>query len=94
MLGGTDGFVEFHGQLDMTVACCDVGRSRRLVSDESALAIAKAVLGDVSPESVAGLDRDQRNEAIRKLRLAHLSVRQIERLTGVSRGVVAGVRVG
>lgn len=94
MLGGTDGFVEFHAQLDMTAACCDAGRSRRLVNDESALVVARAALGGTSPESVVGLDRDQRDEAIRKLKSAHLSVRQIERLTGVSRGIVAKVRVG
>ena len=34
------------------------------------------------------MDRAERNEALRKLKKAGLSVRQIERLTGINRGTV------
>ncbi len=93
MFDGIDGFVEFHRHLDMTSACCDAGRSRRLVADENALLVAKAALGSTPIEAVVGLDRAKRDEAIRQLRMVHLSVRQIERLTGVSRGIIARVRI-
>ena len=49
-------------------------------------------LTGVRPSAVAGLGREARDEAVRKLRAAGLSVRQVERLTGVSRGVVAKIR--
>lgn len=35
------------------------------------------------------LPQEQRNQAIRQLRTAGLSIRQIERLTGIGRGIVA-----
>ena len=92
LLGGREGFLDFHATLDMTAACCDVGRSRRIVCEEDARAVAQAALGDTRLESVAGLARSERDDAICRLRAASLSVRQIERLTGVSRGVVAKVR--
>ena len=92
MLGGERGLREFHSALDYGAACCDVGRGRRLVNDSEAQAVAGAVLGGVGPGAVAGLGREARDEALRKLRAAGLSVRQVERLTGVSRGVVARIR--
>ena len=92
LLGGREGFLDFHATLDMVAACCDIGRSRKLVCDEDAGAVARAVLGDTPLESVVGLGRSERDDGIRKLRAANLSVRQIERLTGVSRGVIAKVR--
>lgn len=91
MLGGHNEFRRFHDNLDLTAACCDVGRSRRLVDEDEARDVALVALGGIDPNSVSGLDRAERNAAIHKLREHHLSIRQIERLTGVSRGVIANV---
>ena len=46
------------------------------------------VLGGKSGTSLQGMDRAARDEALRKLKKAGLSVRQIERLTGINRGAV------
>ena len=70
----------------------DTVEALRAVADEEALGTARRALCDVRPEEVASLPRPQRNDAIRRMRTARLSIRQIERITGVSRGVVAGVR--
>ena len=91
MFGSRQSFIDFHKTLDLTATCCDIDRARRLLSEEEARNVAAAVLGDIHLESIVGLERSARNDAIRKLRNAHLSVRQIERLTGVSRGIVARV---
>ena len=87
-----DAFVRFHCELPADEACLDLGDKRSAVANEKALEKARSVLCDVRPEEVAALPRAQRNDAIRRMRTARLSVRQIERLTGVSRGIVAGVR--
>lgn len=89
LLGGREGFEKFHAVLDVAAACCDADRSRRLIGENDAASVAESALGGISPGSVSGLARPERDEAIRKLRAAHLSIRQIERLTGVSRGIVA-----
>ena len=83
---------DFHALVDYGTPCCDIGRGRRLVSDGEATAVARAVLGGVAPNAICGLARDDRNAAIRTLRASGLSVRQVERLTGISRGVVASIR--
>ena len=90
MLGGVDGFARFHQGLDETAACIDVG-ARRTLSQERVRQIADVALGGVRAEEVFSLPRPERNRALRALRDARLSVRQIERLTGVSRGVISRV---
>ena len=92
LLGGKRGVLDFHAFVDYSSHCCDIGRGRRLVGDGEAMAVAVAVLEGVSPNAVGGLARSERDAAIRALRAAGLSVRQVERLTGVSRGVVASIR--
>jgi REP element-mobilizing transposase RayT len=57
------------------------------------LAIIKRELGDMNIFQLTGLELRQRNRIIRRLRLAGLSVREIERGTGISRGVIQRVRM-
>ena len=81
MLGGTEGFVEF-----------SEGRGspfrhmrRRRIPDERASDVARQALEGVEPGSIKALPREERDKMMRVLRAAGLSVRQIERLTGVGR---------
>ena len=89
LLGGRAAFARFHATADTTATCCDIGRSRKLINDNHAKEVAEAVLGNLSLWSIASLPRKERNAALRKLRNANLSIRQIERLTGISRGIIA-----
>ena len=89
MIGGEEAFRRFHEYVDVNSACCDIEWGRQPVCDDFAIAVARAVLGAVRPEAVVGLPRLARDEAIRKLKAAHLSVRQIERITRVPRSVVS-----
>lgn len=92
-----ENFVRFHLEEDEESGgeqrCLDADDTARPSKDEWALVAAHEVLGEVRPEKVAALPRAERDEAIRRLRGARLSIRQIERITGVSRGIISRVRV-
>jgi len=47
------------------------------------------ILDGINPNMIIGLPKPQRNELIRRLRDNGLSTRQIERITGISRGVIS-----
>ncbi|WP_455137803.1 transposase [Thermophilibacter sp.] len=86
LLGGEEGFSEF--------CRTGAGLSYRPPSgvrlDESeTLEVARRVLGDVPLAAVRTLPPARRNELLRALRDAGLSIRQVERLTGVGRNTVA-----
>lgn len=91
VFGGERPFVAFHKSDDGSDPCIDVGRGRKVIDDESALDTAKQVLWPTNVESVTRLGKAERNRALCTLKDAHLSLRQIERLTGISKSVVAEV---
>ena len=85
-------FLRFHEQDDYTSCLSDEVRpARKPFSDEDARAVAEYVLGEIGINDVAGLARSARNEALRSLRSVGLTLRQIERLTGVPKSVIARV---
>lgn len=94
MLGGVDGFVKFHAQPHggKKPVECDERVVRKRFSDEEAIAAARDLLGRQSLESLSGLPKGERDEAVRKLRCAGLGVRQIQRLTGISLGAISKAR--
>lgn len=55
---------------------------------ETLVSIAKDALSPVEPSSVSSLPRDQRNRCLRTLLDVGFTYRQVERLTGVSRGAI------
>ena len=42
----------------------------------------------MAPESISQMSRPERNQAIMKLRTAGLTIGQLERATGISRGII------
>lgn len=84
-------FMEFHTEDDPSAPCIDIDRGRMCLSDDDAIVAANAVLDECTIESISALPKDERNTALRRLRAANLSVRQIERLTGISRSVISKV---
>ena len=89
LFGNVAEFERFHKMIDNAAPCIDDNRGRRILDDESALRAARAILDPVRVEEVASLPKAQRDELLCKLKIAKLSVRQIERLTGVSKSIVA-----
>ena len=48
----------------------------------------RSALGIETGAAIQGYSRQERNQALRKLKFLGLSIRQIERLTGINRGVI------
>ncbi len=92
VFGSVTEFERFHSQDDRDAALhVGIEGGSRCLSPEQVREIADAVLDGVRVEDVPSLSRARRNAALRTLRAARLSVRQIERLTGVSRGIISRV---
>lgn len=64
-------------------------RPMKRVSDEDAAAAARSMLDGGDPAHIKALPRARRNEALRKLREAGMSIKQIERLTGIGRSTIS-----
>ena len=67
--------------------CLDV-EARRTLRDEEAKRVIRSLLGVESGTQLQQLGRKERDAALRKLRESGLTILQIERLTGISRGVI------
>ena len=85
MLGGRDGFVEFSKASNATACPFPGSRLTNHLSDDEALAIAKAVLGDKGI-NLAACDKDSRRTGIALLAERGFPVAQIARITGVGAG--------
>ena len=85
MCGGREGFRAFQaeGGDDYRFG------QRSRVTDAEAREVARRILGDIAPGDVKAMERPRRNALLFDLRDAGLSVRQIERLTGIGRGTIA-----
>jgi REP element-mobilizing transposase RayT len=81
LLGGKNRFVAFHANLPS-----DNGENEGLYER------ACSILQGFEPDRVASLNRDGRNGAIRALKAAQFSTRQIEQVTGISRSTVSRVK--
>ena len=88
MVGGVDGFLRF----------CEDGRfgsyryrATKRMPDEDALEVARYTLGDMDPAKLKEMGKMQRNEALRSLRAAGITVKQLERLTGIGHNTISRV---
>ena len=86
MLGGEKNFVEFTAERGLRAYRPPSGKR---LDESEARDAAEHVLGGTAPAEVKALPVGRRNQLLRDLRAAGLSVRQVERLTGVGRNIVA-----
>ena len=86
LVGGTDGFLELSNSNE-ALEGLDISE-RSGLSDAEALALIKKELHLDSGTQLQDMSRPERDAAIRYLKENNLSIRQIERLTGINRGVV------
>ncbi|MBP7177154.1 MAG: transposase [Ruminiclostridium sp.] len=86
LLGGRKAF-----ELFMTAneenQCLDITDKKQL-SDKKAIDITRKISKVKNIQQIQSFDREQRDSVLRQLKGAGLSIRQIERITGVNRGVV------
>jgi len=61
------------------------------LNDSEAAALIESVANVNNPGDIQAYEKQKRNEVIRLLKRKGLSIRQIERLTGVSFGVIRGI---
>lgn len=62
--------------------------SRHIIPDSEAITIIRETIGENSGTAILKYDKQHRNEVLRELKKRKLSVRQIERLTGINRGII------
>lgn len=90
VFGGVEQFCSFHAAEHDDEKCLDmVELPRRGVSDEEARAIADDLLGQGVAASLDGKGRAERDQGLAVLKGAGLSVRQIQRLTGIALGTIS-----
>lgn len=83
--GTEENYREFIEQEEDDV-CLDVSSAR--IGDARAKQIIREKLGCESGTAIQSFDHENRDKAIRLLLDSGLSIRQVERLTGISRGVI------
>ena len=97
MLGSRESFIELHDETasaDLVARSARIGREGRpRLSAGNAAALAKDILGQLSPYELKSLGKKERDSYLGKLRNAGLSVRQIERLTGIGRSIISRVDI-
>ncbi len=89
VLGLTDGYEGFLSlsESNEEIECLEIS-DRRRIPDKDALQLMRAELHVQSGTELQNMSKEARDEALRRLKEEGLSVRQIERLTGINRGVV------
>lgn len=91
VFGGIEQFRSFHAADHDDERCLDVvGLPRHGIVDEEARALADNLLGgEGTTASLGGKNRVDRDRGLATLKGAGLSVRQIQRLTGISLGTIS-----
>ena len=90
VFGGAEGLVRFHRDGGGEDRCLDVPEpARRALTDVEARRVADAALGAGVVDGVKSMPRAARDAALATLKGEGLSVRQIQRLTGVSLGTIS-----
>lgn len=90
VFGGTESFVRSH-EIYGGATCLDVDGLRsatRAMHDDQARVLASEVLDGRDLNDLKALPVEARNDALRRLKAARLSIKQIERLTGIGRSIV------
>lgn len=85
LINGKDNFLQFM-MLEDTIEHIEVDRKRR--DDAWALSIIQNTLNVTSGTMLQQFGKKERNQALVQLKEKGLSIRQIERLTGINRGII------
>lgn len=90
LFGDENSFRSFHEAEEETFRFSDVDEGRRIrLTDAKAREVALDALGGVDPAGLRQAARSERDAALARLKAEGLSVRQIQRLTGLSLGTIS-----
>ena len=88
MVGGPAGFEEFQKSSLDGLACIQGGCSLKNMSDDDAREAVVYAIGEDVLRRLPSMDRADRDPIIASLLRGGLSIRQVERITGIGRGVI------
>lgn len=86
MIGGKEDYEAFM-TIDDDAECLEFEPT--IHDDEWALRVIRKQLGDQGGTRLQHCSREERNKALQNLKRAGLTIRQIERLTGIPKGIIA-----
>lgn len=86
MVGGKDGFLRMSENARYSSYYF---KTTKLVPDDEAAEAARLLLGGADPATLKACSRLYRDEALRTLRRAGMTVKQIERLTGIGHSTIS-----
>lgn len=89
VFGGTEEFVRFHGVQSERDELVRIDAYRPRMGDDEAQGVARRRFGQGFADRIAAMPKAERDKALRLLKDLGLSIRQIERLTGIGRGPIA-----
>lgn len=95
IFGGIESFLQFHAVESHVANAAYLKHATTFESrcaDDEALNLAQSILGDKKLRELASLGKAERDKSIALLRRAGITIKQIERLTGVGRGIVNRVK--
>ena len=90
--GSREEFARFHAMENELDGFARVDGYRPRLSDSDARAIASRLCGEGFADSLPSMPKEERDRALGTLKALGLSIRQIERLTGIGRGSIARAR--
>ena len=82
-----ENFREYHRKSSED-KCLDITEKKYRVTDEEATVIIKKLTRCENASEFQELDKERRDKLLRKLKEKGLSIRQINRLTGISKGII------
>lgn len=88
LLGGLEQFREFHASTESSLISLQDGKRLHNMEDTEIRAAVSDAIGEKTLRDLASMERSERDPIIADLLCAGLSVRQIERITGIGRGVI------
>lgn len=88
MLGGREGFIEFSRRDPMPLSAYPGSKLSRHITDDEALRVAKRALGETGLDALEGMPATKRNESVRDLLDAGLTINQVARITGLDRHII------
>ncbi|MCH5210577.1 MAG: transposase [Oscillospiraceae bacterium] len=86
-----DKFIDFNKENNNDI-CLDIHKQEFRLSDKEAKEIIKKITGYENAVEIQLIDQKQRNMYIKEIKKEGLSIRQISRLTGISKGIVEKIK--
>ena len=90
LLGGKDKVCQFvcDAEDSENIVLLEPEEKRRILADSSALPVIRKISGLESPMEIQSIEKKARLDLLAQLKKAGLTVRQLERLTGINRNII------